>query len=254
MTQQSLTTRTVCIAAIAAFLLLPGGRAEAADDWERTLVPFFWLADMGVDVTIDGDPALGLDIKATDLIDKVEFAFSTRFEGRRGRGGFLVEMTYLSLADSLTLPDDVSIDADFTQVLLEGGGFYRLKNENSGLDVLFGFRVFEIDQVMDISSGDELMTVDSTTTLTDGFIGLRYGGPIGKKWSYQLRGDIGTGDTELSLNGIVGFGYEFGKTGKYSLVFAWRHLQFEIEENDGSTKVASDMSLSGPGVGLKIKF
>ena len=254
MRQQSLTTRTLGIVAIVSCLLLPGGKAEAADNWEWTLVPFFWLADIGVDVVIDDTPVLGLDIKATDLIDKVEMVFSGRFEGRRGRGGFFVDLTYMSLSDSLTLPDGPSIDADLSQTLFEGGGFYRLKDESSGLDLLVGVRVFEIDSVMDIGLGDELTTVDSTTTQVDGFIGLRYVGPIGKKWSYALRGDIGAGDTELSLNALVGFGYEVGQTGKYSLVFGWRHLQFETEETEGSTKVTSDMSLSGPGVGLQIKF
>ncbi len=107
---------------------------------------------------------------------------------------------------------------------------------------------------MDITDAMNQATVDATTTMTDGFVGLRYGGAIGKKWSYKLRADVGTGDTELTWNAIVGFGYEMGKTGKYSLVLGYRYLQFEFEEVDGSTKIESDMTFSGPAIGLQISF
>lgn len=254
MTRHCLSKRTLCIAVLAACLWLSIGRAEAAEDWEWTFAPYFWVADMGMDMTIDDVPALGIDVKATDLLDKVELVFQAHFEGRRGRGGFFADLTYMEITDSLAVPNGPSIDADVTQILLEGGGLYRLKDESSGLELLFGVRVFEIDQVMEISDALNQTTVDVTTTMTDGFVGLRYGGPIGKKWSYKLRGDVGTGDTELTWNAIVGFGYEMGKTGKYSLVLGYRYLQFEFEEEDGGAKIESDMTFSGPAIGLQIDF
>jgi hypothetical protein len=235
-------------------LWLPGGKAEAAEDWEWTFVPYFWLADMGADVTIDDTPVLEIDIRATDLIDKVEIAFQGHLEGRRGRGGFFMDLTYMEIADSLTLPDGPSIDADMTQALIEGGGFYRLQGESSGLDVLFGVRVFEIDQELVITADRGQATIDDTATFTDGFVGLRYAGSLGEKWSFRVRGDVGAGDSELALNGVVAFGYEVGKSGKYSLHFGWRVLDYEIEAEDEGAKVETDLTMSGPALGFQIKF
>ena len=254
LTKQYLPTKTSCMLVIAACLWLGGASAEAADEWEWTLIPYFWLADIGVDVAINGEPGLGIDIKATDLIDKVDLVLQAHFEGRRGRGGFFTDLIYMELSDTLVMPDGVSIDADFSQTLFEAGGFYRLKDENSGLDLLYGVRFFEIDQVMDITDGEDRTTVDSSSSFTDGFVGLRYSGSIGEKWSYWLRGDVGAGDTERSLNAKVGFGYDVGKTGRYTMVFGYGYLNLEIEDVEGSTRVESDITLSGPAIGLEIKF
>jgi hypothetical protein len=237
--------------------VLAGGEVEAKKKWEWTIVTYFWAADMSVDVAIDNVPVIGEDIRAKDLIDKVEVVVPVHVEGRRGKGGGFLDLSYMELADKLSVPDGPSIDADLAQILLEAGGFYRLKGGDSGLDVLFGVRVFEVDLDMDIAAPppDDLQTrVDVSETLTDGFVGLRHSGPIGKKWSYGVRGDIGAGDTDLALNGILRFVYQFGQTGKYSLSLGWRYQKFELEEEDDGTRVDTDIIMSGPGVGFLMRF
>lgn len=238
-------------------LALAGSEVEAKQGWEWTFSPYFWLADMSVDVAIDDTPVIAEDIMAKDLIDKVEAVVPLHFEGRRGRGGFLLDLSYMDLGDKLSVPGGPSIDADLQQTLLEVGGFYRPKGGDSGLDILFGVRVFDIDLEMDITVPppvDLQTTQEVSENLTDGFVGLRHSGPIGKKWSYGVRGDIGAGDTDLALNGIVRIGYQVGKTGKYSLLLGWRYQKFEIEEEDGGSRVETDLVMSGPGVGFLMKF
>ena len=53
---------------------------------------------------------------------------------------------------------------------------------------------------------------------------------------------------------MLGLGYQFGQTGKYSLLFGYRQMEIELEEKDGVVKVESDLSFSGPIGGLRIKF
>jgi hypothetical protein len=228
---------------------------EAGQEWEWTVLPYFWAADMSVDVAIDDVPVSSMDIRAKDLVDTVETVVVAYLEGRRGRGGLFLDVSYLELSDGLT-PGGVRVDVDLAQTMLEAGGLYRLTGGDRGLDVLFGVRVFDLDQEMDITvpGASQAESVDVTESMTDGIVGLRYGGPIGKKWSYAVRADIGEGDTERSLNGILRFGYRLGATGKYSLDLGWRYLKFEIEEEDGGSRVDTDLAMSGPGIGFRISF
>jgi hypothetical protein len=163
----------------------------------------------------------------------------------------------MEIGDKLSLPAGERIKVDLDQILFEAGGTYRPKGGDKGLDIIFGVRVFDISQEMDITippPDDIQTTVEVSENLTDGFVGLRHTGSIGKKWSYGVRGDIGAGDTERALNGIVRFGYQFGQTGKYSLSLGYRYQSFELEEEDDGAKVDTDLVMSGPGVGLQIKF
>jgi hypothetical protein len=234
--------------------LAPCSDVEAGQEWEWTVLPYFWAADMSVDVAIDDVPVSSMDIRAENLVDTVEMVVVAYFEGRRGRGGLFMDVSYLELSDGLT-PGGVRIDVDLAQTMLEAGGLYRLKGDDAGLDVLFGVRVFDVDQEMDVSvPGFATESVDVTESMTDGIVGLRYGGRIGKKWSYAVRGDIGEGDTERSLNGILRFGYRVGATGKYSLDFGWRYMKFEIQEEDDGSRVDTDLAMSGPGIGFRISF
>ena len=60
--------------------------------------PCLWASDIGMDLTVRGDRVLDTDVAFGDLLDKVDFSFSAHFDGRRGKGGFLADLTYIDLA------------------------------------------------------------------------------------------------------------------------------------------------------------
>jgi len=96
--------------------------------------------------------------------------------------------------------------------------------------------------------------VESSPALTDGFIGLRYTGMFSERWGYGIRGDIATGGTEQTLNGIIGFSYHFGKSGRYSLRLGYRYMAMEIEEEENGAKIETDMTMSGVYAGFVFQW
>jgi len=243
---------------------LSGAEAAVAGDWEWTLIPYVWASDVSLDVNVDGDPLIGEDVSFSDLVDKVDFASQLHFEGQRGKGGLFFDLSYFEFSDSETLTgggippllDGTLVETKEKDSFLEVGGFYRPKGSSHGLDVLFGVRIINVDQKIDITLP---FLVDPTRvriddSFTDGFVGLRYSGPIGENWGFSARGDVSAGGTELTWNTVLLFGYQFGQTGKYSLLFGYRQMEIELEENDGDVKVETDIGLSGPIAGLSIKF
>lgn len=235
-----------------------------AADWEWTLTPYLWGPDTSLDVAVNDDEVLGGDLSFTDLLDKLDVALQVHFEGRRDRLGFLLDATYLDTSDSTTtpprnlLPDGARVSTDAKSVLLEAGGFYRLTGDaGTGLDLLLGVRVIDLDLDVDITVPPPLdvSTSGSTSeTLTDAFIGLRYLGSLGEHWLFTVRGDVGTGDTEQALNASGYVGYRFGESGRFTVLAGYRHLKLELEDDSDVAEVSTELTMTGPALGLAFQF
>ena len=256
-------TRLACLVAVAGFVFLPSSRAQAADKWEWDITPYLWAISVKADVALDDEPTLGADVKFKDLVDKVDIAAMLHFEGRRGQFGFFTDAIFISLTDDQTrsanppLPGGTETDANLDLGLYEGGGFYRLKDAVTGFDILYGIRVIDDSQDVTITVPPPISaTVDGSTsdTYTDGIIGVRYSAPMGKRWYYAIRGDVGAGGTKIAWNGIVSFGFLCDKKGTYNLRFGYRYFKTELDTTENGTDVETDLTLYGPYIGFGFRF
>ena len=67
--------------------------------------------------------------------------------------------------------------------------------------------------------------------LIDAFGGVRYLVPIGKRWDFVARGDVGTGGSDLSWNAHASFGVRLGKTDLFNLRFGWRYMELDVTKD-----------------------
>jgi hypothetical protein len=266
MWNMNLWIRAAIVVALGIGLWLPAEETQAASSWEWSVTPYLWTTSIGAKVKEDGVVISDNDVAFSDLFSNLDFAFAFHAEGRRGRAGFLFDFFYVDLSTSETVPEHQDpgspppgsvVDLDIEQLILEGGGFYRLSGEETGLDLLFGLRWIGMDEVIQLTPpipnapGQEK---ESSSTLTDGFLGLRYVGQIGNKWNYSIRGDVGTGGTELTLNGQAFFKYQIGQSGRYGLLLGYRYMGLEIEETIEGVVVETDLTFSGPAFGFMFKW
>jgi hypothetical protein len=245
---------------------LPLTVAEAAD-WEWLIAPYVWGSDIGLDLRVNDEPVVGADVSFPDLLDKTEMAGMVHVEGQRGKAGFLVDLLYLSVEDDRTLapgdshpalPGGTTIDSELETGIYEAAAIYRFLAEGQVLDGLVGVRIIDLEQQHDVALPPPpaaTTTFGGSDTLVDGFVGARYQRPLGGRFSFTLRGDIGTGDTELTWNAIGTLGVRVGETGKYSLQFGWRHMETETEgEARNGADVETELTLTGPIVGFVFKL
>ena len=61
-----------------------------------------------------------------------------------------------------------------------------------------------------------------------------------------MRADFGTGDTEEDWGATAQVGWRFGKDLNKAVLFGWRHLAIELEEDGRQTEISFD----GPVVGV----
>jgi len=242
---------------LAAGFVAPGGAAEAAE-WEWTLAPYFWGAGVKMDVEANDEPVLNSDVSFGDLLDKTDMAGMVHFEGRNGKWGFLFDALYMALSDDFTtsprppLPGGTDVDADLSMLILEGGGFWRLSGDTHGFDLLFGVRVLQVDPEVELdipAPFNAQTTLGDDQTFTDAFVGGRYSHAFAKRWDFAIRGDVGTGDTDLTWNAIGTMGVQLGDSGKYSVRFGYRQMEMNFE-NDGDVKIDTDITMSGPIAGF----
>jgi len=248
----------VTLAVLAGFLV---AAPSVAQDREWIVVPYLWGADTSLDVRVQDDPVFGGDLAFSDLVDQLDLALQLHVETRKDRFGLLFDITYRETSDTQTtsitpLPGSTEIATDADLAIFEAGGFYRASGESHGWDFMLGVRAVELDAELTLTPPDPLSprVLDSSSSITDGFAGIRYIAPLGDRWSVVLRGDAGTGDSDLSLNLVALLGYRFGETDRYNLLFGYRHFALELEETNDGLSIDTEVTMSGPQVGFAFRF
>ena len=163
--------------------------------------------------------------------------------------GFFVDALFLNLGAEKNCaarpprPGGTRTQADVNIGLYELAGFYRLGGQAHGLDLLVGARM------------SDYRTRIEGKNLIDAFGGVRYLTAIGKRWDFVVRGDVGTGGTDLTWNAVGSFGVRLGKTDRYDLRFGWRHMVMDVTaKNSQNIEIESNQTLTGPFFGFAMKF
>jgi hypothetical protein len=236
-----------------ALCLSPG---LAAADTEWLIAPYGWLPSVSVDQTFD-DGSGGSSGGGAEVLSKLDLAVMLRTEAARGHWGAMFDYIYVSLTDRTSyspLPAiTIDIDGDLDLEVLEVGGFYRLSGEAHGLDLLLGLRRIDVDLGIVLSRQNQAQRpLQVATEIDDVYIGARYQLPLGERWHAGLRGDYGFGDSDGTLNVIAGIGVRFGET--FGMNFGYRHATIAFEQVLEGVQEGTDISLSGPIVGMSFRF
>ncbi len=242
----------------------PLARAETASDWEWTVVPYLWGPSVSLDVTANNDPVIGVDASFSDLLDKLDLAAAVHFEGRCEHAGFFVDALFVDVGAEQTntarppLPGGTLTEVDMKVGTFEAAGFYRPGGRAHGLDLILGARMFDYRTRIDVTIPapfNATTSAGSDKNFVDAFAGVRYTTPIGKRWHFVIRGDAGGGGTDLSWNAVATFGVRLGKTGRYNLAFGWHHMELNVTaKNPQNVEIESNQTLTGPFVGLALRF
>lgn len=241
----------------AALLLCLAPAFAAADQTEWLVAPYGWLPTVSVDQTFDDGSGGGTGGGGAEVLSKIDFAVMLRAEAARGHWGAMLDYIYVSLADQTTyspLPAiNIVIDGDLDLEVLELGGYYRLSGESRGLDLMLGLRRIDIDLGLVLNRQDQPpRPLQLAAAIDDAFIGARYLLPLGERWNATLRADYGFGDSDGTLNVIAGIGVRFSET--FGMNVGYRHANIEFEQELEGEQEETDLSLSGPFVGLLFRF
>lgn len=237
-------------------LLLLAVSAPAVAEWRGSdknwrITPILWTVDMEGTTTI-GDRTVPIDLSFSDILDETDFAlsFALSYVNRdRSRFGFLGDVTYMKLSPTSAV-GELTINQDIDLVMGELGVTYDLGSTRSPLQILLGARFYDFDLTF---SGLPLgATRSDSAGFTDVLLGVNYLPQVGEKWWLQIIGGYSGGDS----NGVPGFYFgalwQFKRT--LALVFGYRYLGLDFEDGFGPTRIAMDVDLQSPLIGLEIAF
>ncbi len=248
-TKIKLHRKPVLAQALIGFTLMLGAQAWAESEasfntWQNKVMPLYlWGVSLSGDITT-GSATVPTETKFSDSVTDLEGAFTLHYEGAKGNWGLLADYSYLNLAPSASISGTpVSIDVDMKNTIAELGGIYRFGADNPW-QLLAGVRSYKLDVTID--GLPKQLSIDET--LTDVFVGARYVNAINDKWTFLARGDVGTGDSDIVLNGIVAFDYRPKKL--MSLLLGWRVLDYDADTGSDADAFKFDMNHSGPLLAL----
>lgn len=235
-------------------LLLAAPTAAGADDgWRWDITPYMWFSDIGETLVVNDFETEGSVTEFDELVDLVDTSLQLRFEGAKDRWGMFADLTYIELSDSDTgeyglLTTDVEID----ETLLDLGAIYRPGGEDGRLELLFGARMYSVDESYAITAGErDPRVTEINEDYLDLLLAARYTLPLAERWALAFTGDLSLGDTDLVWTAQAAVGWSFGSSNQHAVVLGYRYREMDYEKAD---VVEVDKTISGAGLGVTFGF
>jgi opacity protein-like surface antigen len=205
------------------------------------LTLYLWGAGISGNATLGSHdvPQQPVDVDFDDILDDFNFGFQLHYEAAGEKWGAGLDLTYIKLSDT----NDAGVSGEVKTTLTELFGVYRA---NQAVDVLAGVRFMGMD--MSVAGPNALANGEGERDLVDVFAGARARLPISESVGFVIRGDVGTGDSDLVWNALLGVDWHVSKL--IALRGGYRWLDYDIDKDDGSVEAQLDMSMTGPFLGV----
>ncbi len=260
------------IAALAAVAAPSVSQAEGtSDDWQFAVTVYGWLPAIDGDLAVPADNGVSVGVNMSDILDALNFTFMGMFEADKGRWGIGTDLIYLDLGASKNKAKDFTIggvelpatatakvDLDITGWLWTVEGTYLVIDEPSHpMKLLAGARMLNLGtdvkwridgDITGIPLPGRNGSADVSDTIWDAIVGLKGRVNFGDegKWFVPYYVDVGTGDSDLTWQGMTGLGYAFGWG---DLVGVWRYLDYDSPSDN-----VDSISFNGAAVGVTFRF
>jgi hypothetical protein len=235
------------------FGLLASGIAQA-DAPTHTLVFY------GLGIGIDGQATVGpltadIDVPLSDILDHLEMAAMGSYRWQSDQWSFQADAIFASLAGEREGGLGLTrTTLDLDQLIVEVDGGYRLSEH---WEVMFGVRYWDIDptiKLRTVATGDVLATAGGGNSWTDPLVGLRVAMPLGDKWSFVARGDIGGFGVGSDFAWHLTAHFDWHTSENFSVLFGYRILDVDFEDRGSNGLANMDMQQGGPAIGVAWTF
>jgi hypothetical protein len=257
----------IAVAALALF-----ATASKAEDWQFAVTPYLWLPNVEAVGTTerppdaDGEPQF--EIGPVDYLEHLDFVLMVAGEARRGDWIIRADAAYVDFGNERSAVRSISgpggiverpLDAN-TNTSLSGLvsqltlGYGLETRPDLSVEVFGGLRYLDVSLDLDwrLDGPADFLPqsghVSQDANPLDAIVGARARVGFGdSQWFMPLHADIGTGDSNLTWQILVGAGYTFSWG---DLLLAYRHLDYDADDGD----LLESLALSGPAFGATFRF
>jgi hypothetical protein len=226
--------------------------ATLAGDTKHSVSGYFLGAGM------DGTTAVGpveadVNVGFSDILENLEFGAMAAYRVERDRWVVTADFIYMGLgATKDSSGGFLKADVDLTQTMLEVDGAYK---QTDRLEWLFGLRYSGIDAEIALTPDvGPVVEADGKESWIDPVVGARWIQPIGAKWAFVARADVGGFGvgSDFAWQAVARFDWKFSE--KVSATFGYRALDADYEDGEGSSRFLYDVLTTGPVAGMTFSF
>ena len=246
--------------------------AQTADVWQFSASIYGYFPNGSGQAAMLGSTS-NINIDASDLIKHTTASFMGAFEAHKGRFGAFTDVIYLHLSNSisgarqfsvgpgLTLPPGVSVDTSLgvTMWMATFAGEYRAFETSAlNIDIFGGARLLSARGSLGYAFNVDLApfggpprqgSLNASFENWDAIAGVKGRYAFGPKREWFAFGytDIGTGDSKLTWQGMIGVGRSFGR---FDVMAGWRHVAYQFNAELGIKR----LDLDGPIIGASVRW
>ncbi|HNQ87960.1 MAG TPA: hypothetical protein PKM73_04945 [Verrucomicrobiota bacterium] len=231
---------------LTAALLIPRLRAEEGKRWTVDATLYGLAAGLSGDVTIKGFDA-PLDVGFDQIWDNLELGAMGKVRVGYDRWALTTDVIYMGLQAS-----QGPLTAALDQWVVEPSLSYRVCK---GFELLAGARYYNLSGEL---RGPGLLPAPrmlaGTQDWWDPIVGANVTLPLGRRFSFNLRGDVGGfgAGSDLTWQAFPWFGWHISKS--FSLQAGYRWVYTDYETGSGPSRFRYDVLTQGPQVGFALSF
>jgi len=233
----------------AAWLDVPAPTSKWTFDW----APYYWSASLSGDLTIDGQD-VDLDGGGGDGSsgETALYGYLGHLEAHHGPWSFVLAPIFIKYdvlgGQPPTTDADVTIKAQVHEAFVA-------REFAEGWEWMAGARYQQIETDLDLSIGGvPSSSHESSRNWTDPIVGARYRTPLGGDWSLHTRADIGGFGvgSDFAWNASAMAQYKFSEL--FGMTLGYRALSIDFEDQGPSGRIAYNLSMYGPIIGVSFSF
>ena len=206
---------------------------------------------------VEGDAQVGplqvpVDVGLSDFFDVLKFGGMAAYRVENDDWSFSGDVTYMNLGGSkVTQQGRASAGLDVEQLTVMATAGRRILPH---LEALVSLAYFDVDADLRVRLLQQVRTAGREASWVDALIGLNYEVPLGSKWRYTLRGDIGGFGVgaDLTWHAITKFTYQNSE--RFSWYVGYRAIAYDYEDGTGRDYQHYDLRQHGPGAGIAMSF
>ena len=235
--------KLICTLALASALVAPPTvRAAEPNKWTFDASLYGLAAGMSGNVGV-GSINAPVDFGFDKVLDNLDFAMMGKVRVGYDRWALNTDVIYMNLGASKN-----NVTVDLSQWMVEPTLSYRVTQH---IEALAGARYNNISGEL---RGPFGRNPTSTQQWWDPIVGVNLSLPLGKYFSFNVRGDVGGFGvgSDLTWQAFPHFGWRFAKWA--SLEAGYRWLGVDYETGSGADRFKYDMVIQGPQLGFTVHF
>jgi hypothetical protein len=226
---------------------------DAADGrWHYLVQPFVMFPNMKGETGIGNLPPAPIDEDPSDIFEHLQWGAMLFAEARNDRWAFSSDVLFMDLEADVTAGNLIGGGGvDVSQIGWELAAMRRL---GPWFELGVGVTYNQIDVDVDVAIGGSTLSAGLEEEWIDPTVVARAGFPIGGKWSFQARANLGGfgvgSDLMWQLQADVGY----RRSERWSFAFGYRVIDIDYDQGRNSGRFVYDVQTFGPVLKVGYSF